>query len=56
MICFNCQENIDYHTNRRNKIMNEGWKFYSVTMFDKFPTLEEVKENIERLINDITTK
>jgi very-short-patch-repair endonuclease len=53
---FNCQENIDYHTNRRNKIMNEGWKFYRVTMFDKFPTLEEVKENIERLINDITTK
>lgn len=52
---FNCQENVDYHTNRRNKIINEGWKFYRVTMFDKFPTLDEVKENIERLINDITT-
>ena len=46
---FNCQENIDYHMKRRNKIIKEGWKFYRVTMFDKFPSLEEVKEKIENL-------
>ena len=47
---FNCQENIDYHKQRQEKIEKEGWKFYRITMFDKFPSLEEIKTNIEKLI------
>jgi len=49
---FSCKENIEYHKNRQEKIEKEGWKFYRVTMFDKFPTLQEVKENIQRIINN----
>jgi hypothetical protein len=41
-----------YHKLRQEKIESEGWKFYRVTMFDKFPDIEEVKINIQRLIND----
>lgn len=50
---FNCQENIDYYKNRQKRIENEGWKFYRVAMFDKFPTLDEVKEKIEILIKEV---
>ena len=37
---------------RQKRIEDEGWVFYRVTMFDKFPTLEEVKESIENLIKN----
>ena len=47
---FNCKKNIDYHTNRRNKIINEGWKFLRYTMFDKFPSLDQIKNDINRLL------
>ena len=33
----------------KEQIEKEGWKFYRVTMFDKFPTLEEVKQRIENI-------
>jgi len=46
------KEEKEYYKIRRNKIESQGWKFYRVTMFDKFPTLEEVKEKIEGLINE----
>ena len=47
---FDTEEHIQYHKNRRERIENEGWKFYRLTMFDKFPNREQVKENIEKLI------
>lgn len=47
---FDCKENIEYHKQRRERIENEGWKFYKVTMFDEFPTIEKVKENVDLLI------
>lgn len=47
---FDTSEHIEYHKQRQIKIENEGWKFYRVSMYDKFPKLEEVKENIEKLI------
>lgn len=47
---FNCQENIEYHKNRHQEIENKGWKFYVVTMFDQFPTLEKLKEDINEVI------
>lgn len=47
---FDTEEHKEYHKERQEKIENEGWRFYRVTMFDKFPRIEEVKENIENLI------
>ena len=47
---FCSEEKKEYHKQRQEKIEHEGWKFYRVTMFDKFPNLKEVKENIERLL------
>jgi len=46
---FDTEEHKEYHKQRQIKIENEGWKFYRVTMFDKFPSLEEVKESIQKL-------
>ncbi len=47
---FDTEEHKEYHEKRQLKIENEGWKFYRVTMFDKFPTLEEVKKNLLKII------
>lgn len=47
---FDTEKNKEYHKQRQEKIENEGWKFYRVTMFDKFPTEEIVKNNIEKLM------
>lgn len=48
---FDTPEHIEYHTYRRNRIIGEGWVFYRVTMFDKFPELETLKKDILKLIN-----
>jgi len=50
---FNTEEHKEYHKIRQERIESEGWLFYRVTMFDKFPTLDQIKENIEKLINKI---
>jgi len=50
---FNSPEAIEYHNYRQKRIEGEGWKFYRVSMYDKFPTLEEVKEKLESLIKEI---
>lgn len=47
---FDTEEHKEYHKQRQLKIENEGWKFYRVTMYDKFPSIEEVKNNIEKLL------
>jgi len=52
---FDCQESINYHKQRQERIEKEGWKFYRITMFDKFPLLEQLKENIENLKNNKRT-
>jgi len=49
---FNSEENKEYHKNRQEKIEKEGWKFYRITMFDKFPSIEKIKEDIERLLSE----
>ena len=46
---FKNQESIDYHNMRQKKIESKGWKFYRVTMFDKFPDINELKQKIEFL-------
>jgi len=50
---FDTEYHKEYHKMRQKRIEGEGWKFYRVTMFDKFPTLEEVKVNIQKLIREI---
>jgi len=47
---FNCQESIDYHNMRQQKIESKGWKFIRYTMFDEFPTIDKLKEDILKLI------
>ncbi len=32
------------------KIEGEGWKFIRYTMFDKFPTLDQVKKDIDSIL------
>lgn len=50
---FCSEEKKEYHKQRQQQIENEDWKFYRVTMFDKFPSIEEVKEQIENLMETI---
>ncbi len=49
---FDCQEHIDYHKKRRNKIENEGWKFIKYTIYDKFPSIEQLKEDIIKIMKE----
>ena len=46
---FNCQENIDYQNMRQKRIENEGWKFLR---YNKIPKIEELKENIFKMIGE----
>jgi len=47
---FDTEEHKQYHKFRQERIEKEGWKFYRVTIFDKFPNKDQVKESIEKLI------
>ena len=49
---FDKPEHIEYFKNRQEKIESQGWKFYRVTIFDKFPTSEQIKNDIQELINE----
>ena len=49
---FDNVKHIEYFKNRQEKIESEGWKFYRVTMFDKFPNIKEVENKIKNLIKD----
>jgi len=44
------QEHIEYHNRRQKEIEEDGWKFLRYNIFQKFPTLEQVKEDIQRII------
>lgn len=47
---FDTEEHKDYHNKRQQEIEQEGWKFVRYTMFDEFPTTEQVKEDIEEIL------
>jgi len=49
---FDTKEHILYHENRTNKIIKEGWKIIKYSLYDKFPNLEKVKKDIEKLIGE----
>jgi very-short-patch-repair endonuclease len=40
----------EYDDKRQKRIEGEGWTFLRYTMFDKFPTKEQVKNDIEKII------
>jgi len=48
---FNKPESIEYYKFRRERIIKEGWKFISYTMFDKFPTKNQIKQDIQKILN-----
>lgn len=47
---FNCKEALEYHNNRQQKIETEGWKFLRYNIFQKFPTKDQVIEDIKTLM------
>mgnify|MGYP001211986269 CR=1 FL=1 len=47
---FNTKEAIGRDKRRQQEIEGEGWKFLRYNIFQKFPTLEQVKEDILNLI------
>ena len=49
---FDTEEHKKYHKLRQEKIERQGWKFLRYTMFDKFPTSEQIKNDIQRIINE----
>jgi very-short-patch-repair endonuclease len=49
---FDTEEHKQYHKVRQEKIENEGWKFLRYTIFDKFPTLEKLKEDLNKIIEE----
>jgi len=49
---FDTEDHKQYYKHRQEKIESNGWKFYRVTMFDKFPNIKEVENKIKNLIKD----
>jgi len=47
---FDTEEHKEYHKFRQEKIEKEGWKFLRYSIFDIFPTLEKLKEDIDKII------
>ena len=46
---FDTEEHKQYHKQRQEKIEKEGWKFLRYSIFDKFPTIDALKNDIEKL-------
>lgn len=47
---FDCKEHIDYHKNREQRIKDEKWNIIKYTIFEKFPSKERIKNDIEVII------
>jgi len=48
---FDTEEAREYHKRRQEEIEENGWKFIRYTMHQKFPTKEQVKEDIRKLLD-----
>ena len=46
---FDSEEHKIYHKNRQEKIEKEGWKFLRYNIFEKFPDIKKLKNDIEEL-------
>ena len=44
---FDCQDNINYHNRRQSKIEKCGWRFIRYNIFKPFPTIEQIKQDIQ---------
>ena len=49
---FNTEERKKYHRKRQKEIEEDGWVFLRYTIFDKFPTLEQLKEDIQKVLKN----
>jgi len=47
---FNNEKAKERHKNRQQELEEEGWKFIRYNIFQKFPTLEQVKEDIQKVL------
>jgi very-short-patch-repair endonuclease len=47
---FDTEEHKEYHKYRQKRIESEGWKFLRYNIFQKFPTKEQIKEDIYKII------
>jgi len=47
---FDTEDHRKYHEKRQKEIEQEGWKFIRYTMFDKFPSKEKVKEDMQMIL------
>jgi very-short-patch-repair endonuclease len=47
---FNTKEEIERDKRRQKEIEEEGWKFIRYNIFQPFPTLEQVKEDIKKVL------
>ena len=50
------QEHVEYHKKRQKELEKEGWKFIRYNIFQKFPTLEQVKEDILKILKNGRTE
>ena len=44
---FDTKEHKDYHKYRQEKIEQEGWKFVRYPYFQKFPSIDQIKKDVE---------
>ena len=47
------QEHISYHEKRQIELEEEGWKFIRYNIFQKFPTFEQLKEDVQRVLKGV---
>ena len=47
---FDTEEHKKYHKQRQKEIEEEGWKFLRYNIFQKFPTIEQVKKDIKKVM------
>jgi len=47
---FDTEKHKEHHKKRQKEIEEDGWKFIRYTMFDKFPTKDQVKRDIQKVI------
>ena len=47
---FDTQDHIDYHFRRQKKIEEQGWKFIRYSMFNKFPSIEQIRDSVKTII------
>ena len=48
---FDTEEHKEYHKKRQQELEEDGWKFLRYNIFQKFPTKEQVLEDIKKVLN-----